>query len=253
MSSTSRAFNIRSKGLYKKGNTLYRMFAAKVAVIVQPDDGQIQGYTSHSDKDWLALHQFLSSVGMRHENLFGPDNFDTVADRFGDSQPASDSSYSSGTNTSTSSSDTTYTEEDRFLAEIMSSLAEVDRPTVTQLAPIAGMSPPFPLAISGTPGPVTSPTTLTDTLPPLILPTIGGPGTPTIRDECPRGINSNSTTSNQHSRPKAARKRKAALGPGAVSRKRKADTSLESGRKRRAATGEKWRGQMITRSQGGSD
>lgn len=80
MSSPTRACNIRMTGLFKKGNTLHRMFGPKVAVLVQVDQN-IYSYVSHAD--WAPVHQFLRTMGIRQENLKGPDQFDTVADRNG--------------------------------------------------------------------------------------------------------------------------------------------------------------------------
>jgi len=75
------------------------------------------------------IHQFLNSPGMEAD-LFGSDNFDPVADRYGDRDrdphPASDNnsvSLSSGTMT-TQTPGAVCSEGDRFLAELMSSRAE---------------------------------------------------------------------------------------------------------------------------------
>ncbi|KAK2756594.1 hypothetical protein CKAH01_17174 [Colletotrichum kahawae] len=56
------------------------MFGPKVAVLVEVDHN-IYSYVSHPD--WAPVHQFLRTMGIRQENLKGPDQFDTVADRNG--------------------------------------------------------------------------------------------------------------------------------------------------------------------------
>ncbi|KAK1659344.1 hypothetical protein BDP55DRAFT_637085 [Colletotrichum godetiae] len=80
MSSSTRACKIRTTGLFKKGNTLHRMCGPKVAVVVEIDRN-IYSYVSHTN--WTPVNQLLRSMGIRQENLHGPDHFDTVADRKG--------------------------------------------------------------------------------------------------------------------------------------------------------------------------
>ncbi|KAI8717979.1 hypothetical protein NCS52_00875400 [Fusarium sp. LHS14.1] len=83
----SRSFQIRTNGLFKKGNTLFNLLHPRVVVFIQPDSAMIPGceealaYASHGKEEWPELYEFFDSAGLRPQNIFGPDDFDTVAAR----------------------------------------------------------------------------------------------------------------------------------------------------------------------------
>ncbi|KEY74076.1 hypothetical protein S7711_09958 [Stachybotrys chartarum IBT 7711] len=85
-------------GLYKKGNTLFRMLRPKVFILVQAEDeGEAQGYASHSAAEWPELEAALNAFKLHHWQLLGPDHFDTVADRRDDFFRSSSSAESNTT------------------------------------------------------------------------------------------------------------------------------------------------------------
>ncbi|KAG4258493.1 hypothetical protein FPRO03_03447 [Fusarium proliferatum] len=83
----SRAFQIRTNGLFKKGNTLFNLLHPKVTILIQPGDDVIPGsgeplaYASHRREEWPELYDFFESAGVKPRKVFGPDDFDTVAAR----------------------------------------------------------------------------------------------------------------------------------------------------------------------------
>ncbi|KAH7008722.1 hypothetical protein EDB80DRAFT_717298, partial [Ilyonectria destructans] len=83
----SRSFQIRTNGLFKKGNTLFNLLQPKVVVFIQPSGATIPGceealaYASHRKEEWPELYEFFESAGVRPQNICGPDDFDTVAAR----------------------------------------------------------------------------------------------------------------------------------------------------------------------------
>ncbi|RKK78768.1 hypothetical protein BFJ71_g16396 [Fusarium oxysporum] len=83
----ARTFQIRSNGLFKKGNTLFNLLHPRVMILIQPDDdvnpgsGEPLAYASHRREEWPELYEFFESAGVRPRKILGPDNFDTVAAR----------------------------------------------------------------------------------------------------------------------------------------------------------------------------
>ncbi|WAO96044.1 Hypothetical protein NCS54_01370300 [Fusarium falciforme] len=83
----SRSFQIRTNGLFKKGNTLFNLLHPKVVVFIHPGSAMIPGcgealaYASHGREEWPELYKFFDSTGVRPQNICGPDDFDTVAAR----------------------------------------------------------------------------------------------------------------------------------------------------------------------------
>ncbi|KAF4997702.1 hypothetical protein FDECE_12009 [Fusarium decemcellulare] len=83
----SRSFQIRTNGLFKKGNTLFNLLHPKVVVFIQPSTAMIPGceealaYASHGKDEWPELYKFFESTGVKPQNICGPDDFDTVAAR----------------------------------------------------------------------------------------------------------------------------------------------------------------------------
>ncbi|PNP77889.1 hypothetical protein FNYG_08615 [Fusarium nygamai] len=83
----ARTFQIRSNGLFKKGNTLFNLLHPRVMILIQPGDDVIPGsgeplaYASHRKEEWPELYDFFESAGVRPRKILGPDDFDTVAAR----------------------------------------------------------------------------------------------------------------------------------------------------------------------------
>lgn len=73
-----KGFVNRTRGLMKKANTLHRLTGAHVAVLIE-HNGTI--YLYQSDDQFAQIFQNIPS-----KHKFGPDHFDTVADRSGRSQ-----------------------------------------------------------------------------------------------------------------------------------------------------------------------
>lgn len=69
---THKLFANRQRGLMKKGNTLYRLTGAHVAILLE-FDGVVYSYQSDN--------RFASDLSHIPKQQLGPDHYDTVADR----------------------------------------------------------------------------------------------------------------------------------------------------------------------------
>ncbi|KAH6881122.1 hypothetical protein B0T10DRAFT_580986 [Thelonectria olida] len=136
----SRTFNIRTVGLFKKGNTLFNLLHPRVAIIVQPDCGMDVGntraYASHNEREWPELHAFLENAGIR---AVGPDHFDTVADRLSEQSTCSGSSVTPPRMASSESS-----QSDERLLALAASTSERQSPEPRQGTPFPDMPPILP-------------------------------------------------------------------------------------------------------------
>jgi hypothetical protein len=87
-----KAFGIRTTGICRKANTLFHMFHPKILVLIDPENGSpVQGYLSTS---WPEVNGLLESVGVHAASLLSPNNFDTVAEREGNTPKSGGSSLS---------------------------------------------------------------------------------------------------------------------------------------------------------------
>ncbi len=73
----SRRLTIRTEGLFKKANELFKLESPKIAVLVS-SGAHFHGYLSHGPGDWPELHQLVASQGMV---LATPEDFETVSQR----------------------------------------------------------------------------------------------------------------------------------------------------------------------------
>ncbi|KAH6663918.1 hypothetical protein EV126DRAFT_424410 [Verticillium dahliae] len=71
-----KGFENRKTGIFKKSDTFYRYYKAKVAVLVIGHDGQLEAYESQH-----GLIRSLTASPIPQETILGPDNFETVAAR----------------------------------------------------------------------------------------------------------------------------------------------------------------------------
>lgn len=72
---TLKGFMNRRNGVMKKGNTLNRLTGARIAMIIE------YGGLSYSYKSDNGFAPMIDDIGIPLQNQFGPDHFDTVADR----------------------------------------------------------------------------------------------------------------------------------------------------------------------------
>ena len=125
----SRAFRVRTIGLFRKANTLFHMLGPRVLVIVQPEDGNTQGYLSHAEAEWPGIHPLLSALGLSQWNFTGPDDYDTVSYRRRVTPSSVGSLQSEGT------------EGDRLLTEVIAPYLQDELTPPTGAAPFAEMQP----------------------------------------------------------------------------------------------------------------
>ncbi|KAL9943477.1 hypothetical protein ACHAO3_009218 [Verticillium nonalfalfae] len=71
-----KGFENRKTGIFKKSDTFYRYYKAKVAVLVIGHDGHLEAYESQH-----GLIRSLTASPVPQETILGPDNFETVAAR----------------------------------------------------------------------------------------------------------------------------------------------------------------------------
>lgn len=114
-----RTLETRTTGLFRKGNALFRLQSPKVAIFIIPEGGQAQGYASHAVGEWPELHQAIGLLNIPPQNVLGPDNFETVADR--QREPAR--SFSSGSLTIAPSVGEP-SDSDRLMAEMLASVLD---------------------------------------------------------------------------------------------------------------------------------
>ncbi|KAM0648357.1 hypothetical protein ACHAPH_009271, partial [Verticillium nonalfalfae] len=67
-----KGFENRKTGIFKKSDTFYRYYKAKVAVLVIGHDGQLEAYESQH-----GLIRSLTASPVPQETILGPDNFET--------------------------------------------------------------------------------------------------------------------------------------------------------------------------------